>query len=157
MAAGYLAHSKKSNNPEAEGSTIIVLRTGNEEQEFPIQIDCLDEDYQDDNRPIHLLPLLGGRTGHATREVGKDWLQELMIEGIVLQATGITKGEFSRIGSFNFYKNESSGFKEKEKEEAYEPFLQVLEEHGTAAAEVACTEITSNPKHPGERYVITIV
>ena len=156
MAAGYLVHPKKSGKLEAEEGAIIVLHAGNEEQEFPIQIDCLDDGYQEDNGPIHLLPLLGGETGNGTCEEGKEVLHELIIEGIVLRATGVTKGEFSRIGSFNFYKNRIRRI-EIEDDKGYEPFLQVLEEHGTATAEAACAEITSNPKHLDERYVITIV
>ena len=156
MAAGYLVNPKKSGKLEAEEGAVIVLHAGNEEQEFPIQIDCLDDGYQEDNGPIHLLPLLGGKTGNGKWEEGKDSLHELIIEGIVLRATGVTKGEFSRIGSFNFYKNRIRIF-EIEDDKAYEPFLQVLEEHGTATAEAACAEITSNPKHLDERYVITII
>lgn len=161
MAAGHLAHpvhSKKSNKFEAEECFIVVLHADNEEREFPIQIDCLDDAHQEHNKPIYLLPLLGGKTGSATGEEGNGWLDELMIEGIVLRATGVTKGEFSRIGCFKFYKNKSS-FSQNgdDQEETYEAFLRVLGEHGTVTAEAACGEMTWNPKHPDERYVITLV
>jgi len=143
MTAGHLGHSKQSDNPEAEEGATIVLDTG---FEFPIQIDCLDDDNQKSDRLIHLLPIRGGRTGFSMSGDGWSW-EQLVIEGIVLRATGITKGEFSRIGSFKLYNTKSK----------YERFLQWLEEHGTVTAEAACAEITSNSKNPDERYVIMLV
>lgn len=71
----------------------------------------------------------------------------------MLQATGVTKGELSRIRSFQFYKNHLAGIEE----ETYEQFLKVLEEHGTVTAEAACTEVISNPEHLDKRYVVTLV
>lgn len=96
-------------------------------------------------------------TGCASGKEGEELLQELMIEGIVLQATGVSKGEFSRIGSFDFYKDKMMLKKEDYTKEAYDLFLQMLDEHKTATAEAVCAEIISNPTYPSERYVITIV
>ncbi|KAF4634273.1 hypothetical protein G7Y89_g3830 [Cudoniella acicularis] len=119
-AADSLVFSKSSDEPEAKDVANIVLRAKNQEQECLIQIDCLDDFCQEDNGPIHLLPLLSGRTGLGQREKGPEgWLDmvdEMMIQGIVLRATGIERGEFSRIGCFNFYKNRSFG-QEVENEE----------------------------------------
>jgi len=157
MVSGYLLYSKELNEPDAKASAYIVLHVGNKDREVPIQLDCLDDIHQEENILFYLLPFLSGKTGNAMGDKEEDWLYEFIIEGIVLRPTG-TKGEFSRIGSFIFYKNKSLYKKDDiSKEELYEPFLQVLEKYGTATAEAACDEITSNPKHPKERYVITLV
>ena len=160
MATGNLVRSEESNEPASEEG-ITMIHVGNSKQECPIQIDCLDDGYQEENGTIHLLPILGGKTGSATGAEEKEWLWEFMVEGLVLRATGVIKGQFSRIGSFNFYKNRASYFDNVGnrilEEEPYEPFLQMLEEHGTATAEAACAEIISNPEHHDERYVITVV
>lgn len=158
MATGYLNPAKRSLEPEIEDGVSIVLRVGNGEKEFCIQADSLDDGYQQNNKPLHLLPLLSGRTGKGRRKVGEDMVDELMIEGIVLRATGSNKGEFSRIGSFNFYKDKCTfpGDQDVE-EELYKPFLHILEEQGVTTAEAACAEVISNPDYPDERYVITLV
>jgi hypothetical protein len=162
MATGNLIQPKSPNGPETKkGNFIIALRAGNTEQEFYIQIDCLKDVYQENNVPLYLLPILSGRTGSAKFEEGEGYVFELMIAGIVLRTTGGTRGEFSRIGCFNFYKDRvnRSGNKddEKEEEETYERFLKVLEECGTVIARAACAETTSNSPHPNQRYVIKIV
>jgi len=161
IAVGTLVRSEKSNEPESVEGIITMIHIANSKHEFPIQIDCLDDVYQEGNGTIHLLPILGGQTGNATGAEEKDCLWEFMIEGIVLRASGVTKGQFSRIGSFNFYKNRAFNYDKIGnrilEEEPYEPFLRVLEEHGTVTAEAACAEIISNPENHGERYVITLV
>ncbi len=161
MAAGHLMPWKKSNG---EGFN-IMLHADKEEKEFPIQIDCLDDGGQEDTGLVYLLPIIGGKTGTAIGQKGQkddeeiDWLYEWLIEGIVLRPTDVTKGEFSRIGSFNFYKNKAiwtMGSVEIA-DESYEPFLRVMEEQGTTTAEAACVEIVSSPERPDERYVITLI
>jgi hypothetical protein len=160
MVSGSLIHPENSINLEAEGSAVISLQVGKEYQEFSIQLDCLSDNSGDNSGLVYLLPLLGGKTGSASREDGKTWLDELMIEGIALRTTGVRKGEFTRVGSFNFYQYESKirGFGNgDERTELYEPFLRVLEEHGSTTAESACVEVISNPEHVDERFVITII
>ncbi|KAE8448134.1 hypothetical protein EG329_009738 [Mollisiaceae sp. DMI_Dod_QoI] len=155
IAAGYLIQSKESNKPG------VVLKSGNQEQEFPIKLDCLDDGDFTNNGLIYLLPIFCGSTGRGRTKDGENTIWESMIEGIVLRATGVTKGEFSRIGSFNIYKDEIKYGKRLENEdvekEYYEPFLSVLKDHGTKTAEAACAEVISNPDHPDERYVVTLV
>jgi len=153
MVAGHLVPWKRSNE---EGFN-IVLHADKEEKEFPIRIDCLDDGQEEVTGPIYLVPIIGGLTGSGIGKKGEggiDWLDEWLIEGIVLRLTEATKGEFSRIGCFIFYKNQVSweiidGF--------YEPFLKVMEEQGTTTAEAVCAEIISSPEHPDERYVITLI
>ncbi|KAE9374152.1 HET-domain-containing protein [Stipitochalara longipes BDJ] len=154
MIAGHLVPWTKSNK---EGFNIL-LHDDKQEKEYPIQIDCLDDGEPKDTGPVYLLPILSGKTGTATGTEEKDWIYEMMIEGIVLRLTDVTKGEFSRIGSFNFYKDKVvwAGIAETV-DESYEPFLKVMEEHGAVTVEAICAEIISNPEHPHERYVITLI
>ena len=88
----------------------------------------------------------------------EDYIPERMIEGIILRLTSGTKGEFSRIGSFNFYKDmlvwPSGG---QIRDESYEPFLQVMFEQGTMTAEAVCAEIISSSEHSDHRYAINLI
>ncbi|OBT80157.1 hypothetical protein VF21_00677 [Pseudogymnoascus sp. 05NY08] len=151
MAAGYLVYPSESNYPEPEADATIVLYAGDRELNFSVRIDCQDDNNTSSGKLCYLLPIFSGKTGTGTRR-----RYELMIDGIVLQATGITKGEFCRIGSFKFYKNRSE-YSVGDKEESYERFLLVLKSHGKATAKAACKEVTSNRKHIDKRYVITLV
>jgi hypothetical protein len=161
MAVGHLAQSKKSPTQGAENTSIILMLSGNEKQEFSIGLDCLEDARLEDNTPVHLLPILGGRTGHSWHKGKKEedpWVDEMMIEGVVLRAIGVKQGEFSRIGSFNYYKGMSSGFVQNQNlEELYEPLLKLLGERGVMTAEAVCEEVVSDPEHPDDRYVITII
>jgi hypothetical protein len=159
MAVGHLIETKKSDEPKDDGRTIIALHFGDEEREYSIQIDCLDEGYHKDDEKVYLVPILSGKTGSATGGEDEDsWLYEWMIEGIVLRATSVKKGEYSRIGSFNILKNgQSRGFHVEDDSEAYESFLQALAEHGTTISEAACAETISNSEYPDEKYIITVI
>lgn len=159
MVVGHLVSSSQTG---AEANALFVLRDGGE-LIFPIQIDCSDDMNMEDHELVFLLPILGGRTGTAVNfSKDKDpnaYHQELMVQGIVLRATGNTKGEFSRIGCFNFYKNKHN-FKSgglRFEEDTYEPILQVLKEHGSSTAEEACAEVLSTPEHADQPYVVTII
>ncbi|KUJ17720.1 HET-domain-containing protein [Mollisia scopiformis] len=154
MVAGHLVPNKNVDKPGFD----IVLRAGEGQDEFPITIDCLEDGEQEDNGAIHLLPILGGWTGCSSGMADGEKLKEFLVQGVVLRPTGPTKGEFSRIGSFNFYKDSMRWREPKTKiDDSYEPFLKILEEQGIAAAEAACAEIISNTEHPNERYVITLI
>ncbi|KFZ02239.1 hypothetical protein V500_00347 [Pseudogymnoascus sp. VKM F-4518 (FW-2643)] len=157
LAAGYLVHSSESNNPEPKEEAFIVPYAGNRELNFSVQIDCQDDRNNAPGKPSYLLPLFSGKTVHYIKREreSKDGIREVMIEGIVLQATGATKGEFSRIGYFKFYKSRSSY--DDNEEETYEQFLKVLKGYGKTTAKAVCTEVISNRKHVDKRYVITLV
>ncbi|KFY18411.1 hypothetical protein V491_04779, partial [Pseudogymnoascus sp. VKM F-3775] len=137
IAAGHLVHHNESNNPEPKDNAIIELSVGDTKLSFSVQMDCQDES---DRLPA---------TGLA--------IYRLSIRGIMLQATGVAKGECSRIGSFTFTKDGHSSFGYGAEEETYEGFLRVLKEHGKATAKAACSEVISNRKHIDKRYVITLV
>lgn len=155
MAAGYLVHTSESNNPEPKDNAIIELSVGDSKLSFSVQMDCQDESDRLPGKLCYLLPFFGGKSGNVSQGEGSDWINELLIKGIVLQATDVTKGEFSRIGSFCFYKNCSSGYKKQE--ETFEGFLRVLKEHGRATAKAVCSAVISNRRHIDKRYIITLV
>jgi hypothetical protein len=159
MAAGYLVHPSEPNRPEPEGDAIILSYASNKELNVPIQIDCQDDSNSAPNKLFYLLPLLSGKTGSSRIQEDKSWTDELMIEGIVLKATGVTKGELSRVGSFKIYKGRirNVGHEDEIHGETYEQFLNVLKKHGAGTAKEACAEVISNPEDVDKRYVITLV
>lgn len=155
MATGYLISPSKSNNSESIEDTTIVLYAGNGELKVPTTIDCQDE--RTPYKLFYLLPLLSGDTASMATKEGKA-ISDVMIIGIVLQATGVTKGQLSRIGSFKIIndrgiRSRNGGYEDK----TYETFLGILKEQGAATAEEACTEVINNPKDLDKRYVITLV
>ena len=157
LAAGYLVHSIEFNNPEPKEEAFIVPYAGNRELNFSVQIDCQDDRNNAPGKLSYLLPLLSGKTARFTKREreSKDWIRKIMIEGIVLQATGVTKGEFSRIGSFKFYKYRSTD--DGNEEETYEQFLKLSKGYGKTTTKAVCAEVISNRKHVDKRYVITLV
>ncbi|OBT66986.1 hypothetical protein VE03_04182 [Pseudogymnoascus sp. 23342-1-I1] len=158
MAAGYLVHPNEPNSLEPQDA-IIALDSGNGKLNVCVQIDCQDDNNKLPGKISYLLPFFSGQTGSSSIVEGNDEIHELMVEGIVLQATGVTKGELSRIGSFKIYKHHVSFENESDEEEddTYERFLKVLKEHGTVTAEAACAEVIRNAEHLDKRYVITLV
>jgi len=158
IAKGQFIHRKIFDEPGTEDATFVLLPVGDKDQEFRFQIDCLNNMPKGSDEEVYLVPILSGRTGSARGPIGQDPIQELMVQGIVLQAVGTNKGEYSRIGSFQFYKNavEFDDY-DHQKEQSYDAFLQVLEEHGTARAVAACSHVVDTAEYPDQRHVITLV
>lgn len=130
------------------------------EREYSISLDCLEDPHLPNDSPLYLLPILGGETGlrQRTNKEPEEWTSEMMIEGVVLRATRERKGEFFRVGAFNYSKGKwhsSNAFRTDE--ELYEPFLKLLEEKGKAVAEEICTEIIEDAEYPDHRYVLKII
>lgn len=95
---------------------------------------------------------------HQIKREEDQWVNEMLIEGILLRATCAKQGEFSRIGSFNYYKGLRHGMVQgQNSEELYEPFLRLLGDQGKTIAREVCAEIVENFEHPDHRYVITII
>lgn len=63
------------------------------------------------------------------------------VEGLVLRPSGSKRGGFSRKGWFSAQGRE---------------FAKCLSTHGAATAESCCAQVIVQPKHVGERYLITI-
>jgi hypothetical protein len=153
MAVGYLVCPSESNSSEHKEDDIIVSFAGSRELRVPIVLDCQDDSNRTAGKLFYLLPLRSGNAGYITQGI---WT--FLIQGIVLQSTGVAKGELSRIGSFTIKSDKSDGSTYKaDEDKTYERFLSVLKEHGAATAEEACTEVIDNPKDLDNRYVITLI
>lgn len=76
----------------------------------------------------YLVPFFSDKSSPRTNAGGNDWIYELMIKGIVLQATRVTKGELSMTESFHISKDKRLGPRyfgnrgDEGDEEAYEQF-----------------------------------
>ncbi|KFY55224.1 hypothetical protein V497_07112 [Pseudogymnoascus sp. VKM F-4516 (FW-969)] len=154
MATGYLVHLGESHSPKPEEYAVIVSYAGTRELRISIDMDCQDDSNRTPHELVYLLPILSGKSGNRKVE---GLIYELIIKGIVLQATGVTKGELSRVGYFAIYKDPVIKRNGNDGGETYEQFLSILKEHGTVTAEEACTEVISNPKDLDKRYVVTLV
>ena len=76
---------------------------------------------------------------------------KLMIHGILLQETSVSRGEFIRIGAFSFAQNYG------ENNEDYIAFINIIEEIGSSMVETVCAEFVTNNEHPKEQYVVTVI
>jgi len=157
------------------GNDRVILDA--ETRDFPVTMDCLEDDFIKAGGSVYLLPLFGGESGSwrvfirgnegsaeegsvgggNDDEIGEKSVPELMIRGIVLQHSGLTKGRFRRIGCFDFRHEPSPLDDVESKRDYYYGFLQAVEEVGASTAESECAEIISDAAHPESRYVIIIV
>jgi hypothetical protein len=148
------SHRLEPNHPRHGEFTISV--TGYENQKFLVNNDCID-DGRDLNETVYLLPLLG------TFQFIYNWnpyeqIAIVELRGILLRPTGVTKGEYQRLGSFCFggVKPKTS-FSDSSEKGVYYGFKKILEQSGEETAEAACAEIITNTQYPKEQYVITII
>jgi hypothetical protein len=135
-------------------------------REFPITMDCMDDDFHEADKPIYLLPLFGGESGrvqffsgnqNSAGECEETIVHQLFIRGLILQRSGLTTGPFRRIGSFD-YRHGPIQFEDAEsRKDHYYGFLQIMEEVGASTAESECAEIRADHEHPESRYVITVI
>lgn len=112
-----------------------------------ICMDCIEDGIQG---TVYILPLYARSRveGRRPRTSRTSW-----IVGLLLQAAGIGKGTYRRIGCFNLDDKISETFDDSGRDE-YRPFMAVLEEFGAITARNGCSEIVDDPEHP---YIITIV
>jgi hypothetical protein len=149
------------------GRVMLNAKTPN----FPFVMDCVEDDFIKTGNSIYLLALFGGESGKRILikrnngsveegnkdEVSKKWVSELMIRGLALQHSGLTKGRFRRVGLFGFSHTPPPLDDAESKRDYYHEFLQAMEEVDASTAESQCAEIISDAEHPESRYVITIV
>ena len=127
-------------NVEADQWSNDRVTLGAETRDVFVDMDCLEDDFINAGNSVFLLPLLGDTDDSAIR-------------GIVLQCGGVTKGQFRRIGSFDFCLEWRD-----DKRDDYSNFMRAMEEVGAATAESECAAIVSDAEHhPESRYVITII
>jgi hypothetical protein len=169
MVRGHYCEPDNVEDAESgkSGNDRLMIDAGS--RDFPVIMDCLEDDFTKAGNSIYLLPLFGGHSGTLGEKIGSakeinieeiieyngtTYFKELMIRGIVVQHTDLTKGRFRRIGSFDF--RHETPLLDDERDYYYE-FLRALEEAGASTAESQCAEIRSDAEHPESRYVITIV
>lgn len=146
---------------------VVVDWTG---QDFPITMDCLEDDF-DCTRNVFMLPLFRSEAGNLFEvsnvedndnaeeiyicDLGKSWLPRLIVVGIVLQQISVTKGHFRRVGAFELY-HKNGAQSSTEYERYYDTFFQAMEKVGTLTAESECIEIVSRVEGSGLQYMIVI-
>ncbi|KFY52000.1 hypothetical protein V496_08713 [Pseudogymnoascus sp. VKM F-4515 (FW-2607)] len=104
MAAGYLDYPFESNNSKP-GYAIIVSDDGSSGLKSSVQLDS----NKLPGKLSYLVPFFSDKSVPRTNAGGNDWIYELMIKGIVLQATRVTKGELSMTESFHISKVKGLG------------------------------------------------
>lgn len=112
---------------------------------YPIEIDCWEDTLFCCEGVIYLLPVFRGKSG-----LSRCSISELMICGLVLDASLISKGHFRRVGSFRFL----SSFPEEisrqyldmknPREGCYEKFLEALEKSGDSMKVIGCAQALSD-------------
>lgn len=160
MVVGHLTQSHYTSKQGSKESETMMMLSSSTEQVFPITLDCLVDGQLSNDWPIHLLPILGGRTGlrHGVSKDVDEYIDEMMIEGVVLRATQENKGEFIRIGGFSYTKGTWPGTSSfRTEDELYEPFLESFKENGKAIAEEICAEIVEDENNPNHRFALTII
>ncbi|KAI9693588.1 MAG: hypothetical protein M1820_009154 [Bogoriella megaspora] len=154
MVACRITDKAPSSGTQA-GKTEVVVDSDDGQDEFPVQMDCSDEFPRSQDEIVYLLPMIGGENGTHEKPQGGEWIKSMSIFGILLRPTGINKGEFHRIGSFEFrygllWKSEGT-------EDFYNSFLKILGKEGTKTAEAVCTEVITDSEYPEERFLITLL
>lgn len=134
--------------PESSGITdSVAVESSDGEVILPIYVDCIDDSCSRRNELVYLLPLVGTPNG------GGHFGHVKYLMGIVLRRTGGATGEYCRIGHFDFQEVKAGSRYGNPRQ----TFRKVMNDVGAATAEAGCAGMMSNPEHPLEKYVITIV
>ncbi|RYP21679.1 hypothetical protein DL765_002140 [Monosporascus sp. GIB2] len=129
---------------------------------FPVFQDCLDDEWEKHGGTVYLLPLLGGKTGFGRWVSGDDGekrelVNEMLVCGILLRSTGGAAGEFYRIGTFNFWRDQMFSRTDRKESEFYDAFLRTFEQRAKALGEGVYAEVIEDSEYPDERYIISII
>lgn len=135
---------------------------------YPVEIDCWEDALFDDEGVVYLLPVCRRKSG-----LTQNSIQELLVCGLVVEASVTLKGQFRRVGSFHFssFSAEISQVSSQAKEAGgnhYERFTEILEKLGDQMAVAKCAQTLHNfgegaktqvELGEGEtrRYIITLV
>ncbi|KAI3401211.1 hypothetical protein diail_11917 [Diaporthe ilicicola] len=120
---------------------------------FPVKMDCLEEASTQIDGKVHLLPVIEGESG-ASRETDGIRTRQLMIQGLVLRASDSSKHpqQFHRIGSFHL----CSRMNNREEEDIYKAFIDVLGKTGSSMAATDLAQIVSDSEDRNRRHVLII-
>lgn len=119
---------------------------------YPVEIDCWEDALFNGEGVIYLLPVFRGKSG-----VSRCSISELMIRGLVVETSLISKGHLRRVGSFRF----TSSFPEwvsalyldakDPGKGCYEKFLEVLEKWGDSMKVTGGAQALSDFEEKGTR------
>lgn len=109
---------------------------------------CADSD-EDLDRMVYMLPLMQRIEEAGAGKIRRDNTRYTL--GLVLAPSNNKKGEYRRTGFFRFHDFDTWHGDELDR------FEKALDDFGATIAEAGCAELLSEPEHPAERYVITII
>lgn len=109
---------------------------------------CTDSD-EDLGHTVYMLPLLQSVKDFRSEKEHKDDVR--YVWGIVLAPSNKKKGEYRRTGSFRYHDGDAWNQAELDR------FDKALDVFGATTAESGCAEVLSEPEHPAERYIVTII
>jgi hypothetical protein len=138
----------------------VRIHSGDAELDYLVSLDCLDEETKTDST-VYLMPLLGGATGCAMIRKGDgddgegERINEMMVCGLILKMREGATGHFSRVGSFQFYKDPFTRG-DRKVDEHFDPFMEAFESRAAKVAESVCVEVVENAENPSERYVVSV-
>lgn len=138
------------------GSNKVVVQGNEEEFQWPIFLDALDEDRSLQDGKVYLLPLVGGKQGLRSKEEGEsEWYEPNLVQGMVLCRTGSTVGEFCRVGCFECEQPQRKD--DLVNGDTYHEFMQELERSGQQIARAVCAKASGSGEAEPSKEVFTIV
>jgi hypothetical protein len=141
------------------GRDKLIVQGVDQKFECPVFLDSSDEEPSSEVK-VHLLPLIGGKTGMGWREKGEtEWHYPELIQGMVLRRVGGSAGEFHRIGSFKCEQRrmEDDALGGNSSNQVYHEFVRKLEDSGAELARSICAEVVENAERPKEIFAITVI
>jgi hypothetical protein len=134
----------------------VVVQGIDEEFQWPIILDTLDENTLSREGEVYLLPMIGGKTGRTSRKIGESEVYApSLVQGMVLCRTGRIAGEFGRVGFFRCGQPQRpSGLVNGD---AYHEFLRKLESSGEQVARSVCAKVSWDVERSKQIFTITIV
>lgn len=109
---------------------------------------CTDSD-EDADSTVYMLPLMQTVKDRRAKQDHPGISRQ--IEGLLLASTNRKKGEYRRTGFFSFHDFDARN------DDMLCRFDKALDVSGAAVAESGCAKVLSEPDHPGERYIITVI
>jgi hypothetical protein len=134
----------------------VVVQGNDEEFQWPIFLDTLDEIRLSQDIEVYLLPMVGGEKGVRSRNEGElEWYAPKLVQGMVLCRTGGSAGEFRRIGAFKCEQPHKKV--DLLNGDAYHEFLRKLESSGQQVAMSVCAKVSWDAERSKEMFPITVV
>ena len=104
---------------------------------------------EDVGHTVYILPLLQSVKDFRAEKDHEDNVR--YVSGLVLASSNKKKGEYRRTGYFQYHDFDAWHRDELER------FDKALDVFGATIAESGCVEVLSEPEHPAEQYIISII